>query len=542
MFKEGSFLMVHSVSLEFDKQFFDEFASVPLKRTSIWQGVQCLVRVQGEDRVVSVESKNIARKFWVWVRGTKEEYNLQANIERLADKIQSGIRRVTEGGLDPLLEQKVAACYKRYQILVTYYSHWHVKSRSFTGPDFEERYLSLPVNGLLREFEEKLRSWEREGSDVHRIIARTALNFVDKLKYRVSIEITYDPCVEANFSRDIQRLFAFVKDVSRLDIASSTSICSWLEKMRSEKGYPGLVFCDLMDLEREWEALSLSARERSPDEISLSSLKKFLEERLDALESKRLTIQEKLDEFREEEQFKKWEEGGNEGKRLFATHVRYLVDQKKRDLRASPEEKRSALKQALSLFRQQAMAYVDFPDHKVAQRIEDIRRKYNCDFDHEFLRIESDWADLKIGYRTSTVEPRLLKEKLESATNELDRLLSQFIQKRGGLVVQNIRSRWKALQADSRTNAYKDALAVFVRELYRDADYVSETGALFCTGNGSEIMIFFTTAIKELKDAQYKEIRDNLIHLRKKLDAIVVRMTKEQDLSANSLDFSSVLP
>jgi hypothetical protein len=85
-------------------------------------------------------------------------------------------------------------------------------------------------------------------------------------------------------------------------------------------------------------------------------------------------------------------------------------------------------------------------------------------------------------------------------------------------------------------------LAAFVRELYRDADYVSETGALFCTGNGSEIMIFFTTAIKDLKDARYKEIRDSLIHLRKKLDAIVVRVTKEQDLSANSLDFSSVLP
>lgn len=109
-------------------------------------------------------------------------------------------------------------------------------------------------------------------------------------------------------------------------------------------------------------------------------------------------------------------------------------------------------------------------------------------------------------------------------------------------MIETIRDQWKALQSGFSADAKNDMLASFVRKLYLDKDHVSTLGALFCTGNGSEIMEFLTKAIQNLKSPEYQEIRSDIIHLRKKIDVIVVAATRDADLGVNPLNFSAVLP
>ncbi len=546
--------MVYSVAPEFEKRFFDEFAAVPTYYSSFNKGVRCLIRVQGGDHSISIESKNIFRRFWIWLTGTKEEYNLKVNLQYVASKIQGGIRKITEGPLDSSTEKKIVACYKRYQLLVTYYA-WHHNERNFSVHEFEERYLSLPLDGLLCKYDETLQSWEKEGTDIQKIIAQWSRACVEDLKYRIR-GLTYESWIETHFPTYIRTLFSHLEDATHVTACSPISDRAWLEKMEGEKGYPRMGF-DIVCLKNRWEDMTRAAL-RSPLENSFNGLKSYLEERVEKLHAQRLVIQEKLDEFLAEEKFAKWEQEGNEGKRLFAKQVRYYLDRKKERF---SEEGRHSLPKSLSWFRQRATEYVDFPDHRIAQRLEDLRRKYDCDLDCEFLQMESAWRRLQTPQEffrlyvqeIPTVEPLDLKKKLEVAVNELDLRIAQFlrkkelamietIRKKELAMIETIRDQWKALQSGFSADAKNDMLASFVRKLYLDKDHVSTLGALFCTGNGSEIMEFLTKAIQNLKSPEYQEIRSDIIHLRKKIDVIVVAATRDADLGVNPLNFSAVLP
>jgi hypothetical protein len=300
--------MAQSVSSSFDMCFFDQLAAAPLKYSGFHEGVQCFVHVHGEDHSVSIESKSLARKFWIWVTGAKEEYNLEANIEYLADKIQGGIQKIVEGPVDPATVRKIAACYKRYQLLVPYYaSHHSAKERYFSSIRFERQHTFQPLNGLLREYEETLQRWQEEGTDIQKLLAAGALNQVKNGKLEAS-KITYSEAAETNFSTIIRKLFSDLHEVTHLTDCSAgdgsqLGVQAWFEKMESEKGYIGFAY-DLYSLRREWDELSLFAT-KAFLETPLAEMKNTLEKRLDTLHARQLAVQKKLDEFRASEEFAK---------------------------------------------------------------------------------------------------------------------------------------------------------------------------------------------------------------------------------------------
>ena len=129
-----------------EKSFFSALASVsePVLGTK----VDCLVRLH--DGCLSVESNNFLRRFWIWLCGTKEEYNLQKNVKVLSEAIHRGLVMNVRGNSNGELQKKVEDCYSRYKKLISYYADRH-KDEGFNQEAFRLENLFRPQENLWRE-------------------------------------------------------------------------------------------------------------------------------------------------------------------------------------------------------------------------------------------------------------------------------------------------------------------------------------------------------------------------------------------------------
>ena len=209
---------LYSLSTE-DRQFFSDFASIPLPKIVSDGGLSYLARFHN-GRLFVIKSDEVLQRIWDQVQ-KPQEFGLEAKLEELSKKIQHGLQMGVGGRLDRETQEKVRDCYERYQYLVV-----RVHSERHGKEGFYETQLQQPLRFLWENEESELREKCVSGTSLEKRIARQAMALLDDFKSKLGP----GKYSQSTFLKEIQKLRLTIEQVMSFHDSSPLSEFSrWLE-------------------------------------------------------------------------------------------------------------------------------------------------------------------------------------------------------------------------------------------------------------------------------------------------------------------------